>query len=454
MLSIFRPARRLTGNAWAEQYRRLPFGVSPYPGPWRSRPYQAPVLDAITDPEIEGVLYLSCTQGGGKSEALLNAIGYYASHDPSPIMLVMATVEMAEAFSVDRIGPLFRDTPSIARAVEAMTSTEDRREAARDTVRHKEFLGGYLTLQGANAPAGLAMRPIRVLLLDEIDRFPVSAGREGDPVMLAIARTAEWYNARIVASTSPAHERGRSWALWQRTTRAEWEVPCPDCHKPQVLDWNQVHWDKSPDGEHLPETAHYACVHCGSRWDDATRWRATREGQYVPRNPGARWAGFRLSALAVIGRRMEAMVEQFLAAVGHPAQQQVFRNTVLAEWWEDPAEVLDAGRLLERREEYPSIEVVGADGEKRAELLVPRGVVLMTAGIDTQDDRVEMQVDGWGRGQECWKLEYHLLYGDPSTRELWEQLWARIIAPRRMERGGVDYLRATGIDSEIGRAHV
>ena len=434
--SVLRPPSRLTGHEWAEAHREVPVGSSPEAGRWKSKPYQRQVLEAITDPAVVGVVYVACSQGGGKTELLLNAAGYYMDHEPSPILVVEPNVEMAEALSKDRLAPMIRSSPALAGKV-----ADARSRDSGNTIRHKEFPGGHITLVGANSAAGLAMRPIRVVLFDEVDRYPSSAGTEGDPVRLAEARTTAFWNARKVTVTSPGTKGGRSWGLWEQTDQAEFFVPCPDCRADQVLRWAQVHWEKDGEGRHRPETAAYVCERCGVAWDDAARWRSIREGEYRPTRESTNgWKGFRLPAMAVLGRKLAPMAQQWLEAQGNPEQIKVFKNTVLAEWWEEQFEALDETGLLARREQR--VEVGGR-------IQVPAQVVMLTAGVDNQDvpPRLEISVWGWGKGEESWLLEHQVIPGDPASPLTWQLLDDYLARPWPRELGGVDWIRGTCIDT-------
>jgi len=418
----------------------VPVGTSPEPGIWRSKPYQREVLDACTDSSVRGVAFIACSQGGGKTETLINAVGYYVDHDPSPILLVEPTVEMAEALSKDRLVPMIRASG---------LPISDSRESG-NTIRHKVFPGGHLTLVGANSAAGLSMRPIRVLLLDEIDRFPASAGTEGDPISLAEARTSAFWNARKVVATSPGFKGdpdgkggSRSWSFWYMTDRCEFYVPCPSCSHEQFLEWSHVHWEKDEaTGAHRPETATYVCAACGEAWEDRQRYAAIRRGAYRATNPGSEtgWRGFRLPAMAVLGRALEPMVRQWLQAQGHPEQLKAFKNTVLAEWYEEHYHALDETGLLSRRE--VQIEVGGVPE-------VPAVCAVVTAGVDVQEApaRVEISSWAWATGEESWLLEHEVILGDPAGPALWLALEAYLRRPWPRAVGGLDYTRGICIDT-------
>jgi len=433
--SVLRPPSPLTAHEWAEAHRIIPVGTSPEPGRWKSKPYQREVLEAITDLSVEGVVYIACSQGGGKTELLLNAAGYFIDHEPSPILLVEPNVEMAEALSKDRLAPMLRETERLRELVRDARSRD-----SGNTIRHKEFPGGHITLVGANSAAGLAMRPIRVVLFDEVDRFPPSAGTEGDPVKLAETRTTAFWNARKVTVTSPGYKGGRSDGLWSMTDRCEYEVPCFRCGAEQALNWPHVQWRKDDAGAPLPETAVYVCESCGEAWDDRQRWESIRRGKYRATAEFHGWRGFRLPAMAVLGRSLAPIVRQWYEAQGHPELLKVFRNTVLAEWYEEEYHSLDETGLLARRE--IRVEVNGVPE-------VPAPCALLTAGVDVQEApaRLEISTWAWGQGEESWLLEHHVLFGDPAMLATWTALeqYLRRAWPRA--RGGVEFIRATSVDT-------
>lgn len=436
MLGAIRPPPNLTYDAWAETNRIVPIGTSPSPGRWRNRPYQWPVLRALSNPLATGVLYVAASQGGGKTELCNNVVGYHIDHDPAPTLVVEPNLEMAKALSKDRLATMIRDTPCLRSKV-----ADSKSRDSGNTVLHKTFPGGHLTVVGANSAAGLAMRPIRVAIFDEIDRYPPSAGSEGDPVKLGETRTVEFWNAKKLYVTSPGTTgASRSEILWKRSDMQEYFVPCPDCEHEQVLKWSQVQWDKDDAGQHRPETAVYVCERCGTTWDDAARFRAANQGGYRATADFRGLHGFRISALAVLGRRLQPMVEQWIEAQGNPELLKVFINTVLAEWWTDEhsAKTADDTGLLARREEMP---------EQSGRILIPEQCPVITAGVDVQDNRLEVSVYAWATGEESWLLAHDVLHGDPSASSTWAELDAYLVRPWPRAAGGVDYIRAAVLDT-------
>lgn len=419
------PPPRLTVSQWADAERRLDSQSSSEPGRWiTSRAeYQRGIMDACSDPEVKEVVAMLASQTG-KSEAILNVVGYHMAHDACPILLLQPTVEAAQSFSKDRItAGLLRSTPCLKDKVR-----ENKAKESGNTTLHKVFPGGALTLVGANSPTGLASRPIRVVLCDEVDRYPHSAGEEGDPVQLAKRRSATFWNRKVILVSTPTNKgASRIESAFEESDQRKFHVPCQDCGEHQELIWSQVQWT---DGN--PKTAAYICQHCGSVWDDAKRRKSVSKGQWVATAPFNGVAGFHLSALYSPWVVLSDAVEEFLAARKDPMRLKTFVNTFLAETWEDEGVGVDDMSIAERKEDY--------DG-------IPEDVVLITAGADVQDDRIEVELVGWSKGDESWSLEYHVLHGDPSGPALWKQLDDILLQPIEHPSGEQLLVRSTCIDT-------
>lgn len=354
-------------------------------------------MDAVSDPSVREVWVMKSAQVGW-TECLLNVIGYFVDQDPAPMLLVQPTLDIGEAFSKDRLAPSVRDTPVLRGKI--------RDAKARDsgnTLLHKVFPGGHITIGGANSPAGLASRPIRVALFDEIDRFPQSAGTEGDPISLGRKRTTTFRNRVVMAGSTPTIKgSSRIEAGFESGDQRYYFVPCPHCGEFQRLIWAQVRWQ---DGQ--PETAGYVCQHCGAVITDAEKpdmlrageWRATRESHGI--------ASFHISELYSPWVTWPEMARSFLEAKRLPETLQTWINTALGECWEDAAEKLEPQGLLARRESYTRESL-------------PAGCLLLTMGTDVQDDRLESTVWAWGAEEEAWRVEHIVLRGDPAGQALWK----------------------------------
>jgi phage terminase large subunit GpA-like protein len=415
---------RLTVSEWADQYRRLSPEASAEPGVWiTSRAeYQRGIMDAISDPRIDTVVVMSSAQVG-KTEIVNNVIGFHVAQDPAPVLVLMPTLELGEAWSKDRLAPMLRDTPALRGKIKDARSRD-----SGNTLLHKAFPGGHLTICGANSPASLASRPIRVVLCDEVDRYPASAGTEGDPVTLARKRSATFWNRKLVLTSTPTVKGGsRIEMAFEASDQRRYWVPCPHCGEHQVLRWSSVRW---PPNE--PERAAIHCVACGCEWSDVERWHAIRRGEWRAEVPTNGVAGFHLSELYSPWSRIGDIARAFLEAKKSPETLKAWTNTSLGETWEDAGERLDDTGLMERREEWSD---------------APADVLVLTAGVDVQDNRLEVEIVGWGRDEESWSLGWHVIHGDPSAPALWADLDRMLTTPLRREDGAELSIAAAAVDS-------
>lgn len=358
----------------------------------------------MNDPAVTELWFMKSAQVGW-TELLNNVVGYFIDQDPAPILLIQPTIEMGEAWSKDRLAPMLRDSPKLAGKV-ADAKTRD----SGNTILHKSFVGGHLTIAGANSPAGLASRPIRVVLCDEVDRYPSSAGAEGDPVSLARKRTTTFWNRKLLVGSTPTLKGySRIEAGFLAGDQRRYFVPCPHCSVMQTLRWSQVQW---PDGK--PEDAYYGCASCGAVITDADKlgmlaageWRATATSKR------AGVASFHINELYSPWVQFGHMAMAFYEAKDLPDTLRTWVNTSLGETFEVRGDTVDETGLLERREVYP------------AEL--PAGVVLLTCGVDVQDNRLELEVVGHGAGQETWSILYKTIEGDPGQHPTHSPLWAQL----------------------------
>ena len=380
-------------------------------------------MDACSDPSISEVVVMAGAQLG-KTEAILNILGYHIEHDACPMLVLQPTLEMAHAFSKDRVAAgLIRSTPALRDKVK-----DPRARDSGNTTLHKIFPGGALTMVGANSPSGLASRAVRLVLCDEIDRYPLSAGSEGDPIQIARKRSQTYWNRKLVTVSTPTNKgSSRIEEAFEASDQRRYHVPCRHCEQHQTMKWAQVQW---VDGD--PETARYACEHCGALWDEADRMWSVRNGQWVAEKPFAGVAGFAINGLYSPWTRLSDGVRDFLSVKNSPDQLRVWLNCYLGETWEDQGERVDDWALSERREALDP---------------VPDGVLMLTAGVDVQDNRLELSVIGWGRDDESWVLSHETLYGDPSTPALWSALDTKLAQTYTTAEGRVLPIRATCVDS-------
>ncbi|GIX10363.1 phage terminase large subunit family protein [Elioraea sp.] len=401
------PDPELTVSEWADRHRVLGLRASSEAGPWRTArtPYLREIMDALSPSHpAQKVVLMKGAQVGG-TECGNNWIGYVIHHAPGPFLAVQPTTELAKRFSRQRIDPLIDETAALRERVAPARSRD-----AGNRQLEKEFPGGTLVMTGANSAVGLRSMPARYLFLDEVDAYPPSADDEGDPVALAIARTRTfaWRRKILIVSTPTVAGRSRIEREFLLTDRRRHHVPCPHCGHRQALRFEQLRWERG-----APESAAYLCETCERPIEERHKDALLAAGTWVPEAVSAdpRAVGFHLSALySPYGWLSWAEIaRQWEEAQGSIEAIRAFRNTVLGETWQERGDAPDWQRLIERREPYP----LG---------IVPEGAVVLTAGVDVQDDRIECDVWAWARGFTSWLVDHVVLAGNPRDAEVWDHL--------------------------------
>lgn len=436
LLKQLEPPPDITLSEWADRYRYLSSEAAAEPGRWHTdrAPYQREPMNAITDVHVRKVVLKWAAQTGKTDSVILNTIGYYMHYEPSPMMALQPTVEMGETFSKNRLSPMLRDTP----VVRELTKWKSRDR--NNTIMEKQFPGGYVAIQGANSPAALASRPIRILLADEVDRYPASAGIEGDPLLLAEKRqTTFWNSKEVVTSTPTIKGFSKVETEYEHSTKEVWCVPCPKCGKHQPLTWAKIKFDEEGFRAGTNTEVGAVCEHCGKESPEH-EWKAGFHlGKYVAEFPRRKTRGFFVNALSSNFTTWEKIVDDFLKAIdesrnGNREPLKTWTNTVLAETWDEIGVQLDDKELMKRAEEY--------DGE------IPEGVIALTCGVDTQDDRFEYEIVGWGLGKESWGIEKGAIFGDMKGKDIWERLDRVLLRIFSKADGTQMTIAATCIDSQ------
>src|SRR5690606_9714735 len=355
ILRAVAPPPKLTISEWADRYRKLSRETSAEPGQWRTdrAPYQREIMDSISDPRSEKGVVMSSSQVG-KSEIINNTIGYYIDVDPCPMLLVQPTIESAEDYSKRRIAPMIRDTEVLAAKV-----SDSKTRDSNNTILMKSFPGGFLAIGGANSPAGLASRPIRVLLCDEVDRFPDSAGGEGDPIKLAEKRTTTFWNRKkVFVSTPTIKGRSRIEQEYEKGTQEKWSVECPGCGNYHTIVFSDIRFeyevvDEGGQKTYLVHDVVWRCPSCLQEFDEYTMKR--QPAKWVAHNPKAinnRVRSFWLNAFVAPWNSWAEIVKEFLESKDDPEKLQVVWNTVFGESWEERGEQMEEDELIKRQEEY------------------------------------------------------------------------------------------------------
>jgi phage terminase large subunit GpA-like protein len=401
-----RPPPLRTATQWADTERVLTTRTSSSPGQWQTLPHQIEPLNRASTTDHCVWLYLCWGSQLGKSDLENCIIGYLSCDAPGPMLFVQPTLGAMKRYSRQRIDPMIEDSPALAERWASKRSRDDS-----NTLLLKEFEGGLLVMVGANTPSDLSSMPIRYVIMDEIDQYTSSAKGDGDPIDLAVKRTTSFPRRKIVMTSTPTYDHRPIWQRMQTTGWREFHVPCPHCETMQVLQWEHMKWEPKQ-----PETAQYFCPHCGVAIDELHKRTMLPAGKWIPRHPEletGRSYGYHISTLYAphgwTAASWGELAREYEEAVGEPEKMRVFVNTRLALPFDDSdAASIDPETLQGRAEVYARP--------------VPEGVRVLTAGVDVQQDRVEVEVVGWGDGEESWSIDFAALPGDPTGPQLWSDL--------------------------------
>jgi phage terminase large subunit GpA-like protein len=451
------PPPRIDTAQWAGKYRHIAKG--PERGQWRNErtPYLVePMRCASSHEPYERVVLWFATQLG-KSEVLYNAVMQRIHTDPQDMMMVQPTLQDAQDHSAQRFLPTIMQTPAMHGRVAVRKSRDES-----TSWRSRSIQGGFTVFfAGANSAASLASKPLGFAVADEVDKWPADVDNEGPPLGLLEERMSNFSRRKLlIASTCNIKGQSIIEAEYLASDRRSYYVPCPHCNERQVLVWGAseaygIKWLKTATGEPRPETAVYMCRHCGEAIEEHAKEGMLRGGIWIPAAPGAgqgKRAGFWLNKLySPLGwKSWSSLVDEWVKAqeakrTGNSAPLKKFLNSSLAETWEEKGSGADGSALRSRAEEYPTG-------------IVPRGGLMLTMGVDTQPDRLEARVWAYGRGEEKWLVERHIIYGDPNLDEGTEgSPWTRLteIRTTALEHacGARMLIEATGIDSGGHNTH-
>ena len=412
VMAGMKPPENLTVTEWAERYRRLSTEVSAEPGLWRTSrtPYLRGPMDAFTDPRVHRIVMVAAAQVG-KSELLNNIIGYIIDEDPGSILFIQPTTIDAKGYSKMRIAPEIRDCPTLRQKVAAPKSRD-----SGNTVLQKTYPGGILTMCGSTEAHALASKPIRYVIGDERDRWAQSAGKEGDPWKLAMARQITFYNAKAVEVSTPTIKGDSAIAdSFYEGTMERWCVKCPHCGEYHDIEFmKSIRYETEETmvqgkAQYKVKNILYLCPGCACTSTEAEIKR--QPAKWIAENPDAYQRGVRsfwLNSFVSPWASWESTILEYLYAQGDTAKMQVVYNTRFGQLWENRGDTQDPESMLKRRETY--------DAE------LPEGVLVLTAGVDTQDDRFEYEIVGHGHFGETWGIEKGVIMGSPDDPATWDSL--------------------------------
>lgn len=412
---------------WIEQNIYFPATVSALPGRVRLWSYQRGICEAIDDPSVERVTVIKSARVGYTS-LLTGALASYVANSPAPILAVLPTQDDARDYAVGDIEGTFEASPVLRGLLDA-----DNDESGRSTLLSRRFPGGSLKLVAAKSPRNLRRHNAKVLLLDEIDGFEI--GQEGDPIALAEMRTLAFRDRKIIAGSTPIFDYGPVSRLYAKSDQRVFEVPCPSCGTFAEIKWADIVW---PEGD--PGKAAYKCPSCGDLVQERHKPAMVAQGHWrATASPANGHAGFRVNALisphhnAAWGR----LAAEFLQAKDSPATLQTFVNLTLGEPWREAQDDLDEGALLAKREPF------GLNA-------IPPECLLLTVGVDCQDDRLELVFVGHGRADSVFLLGHSVIWGAIDAESTWLELEDALRSQWQHPGGGVLRVDACLIDSGDG----
>lgn len=392
-LAVLRPPENLKVSRWAEKYRILDDKTSAIPGTWKNTvtPYLEEIMDAFNDPEIEEIVFCKCTQIGG-TEAANNIIGYIVAQDPSPTLVVYPTIDLAEYTSKNRLQPMLK----LSKATREKFIENDSK------LLELQFDGMYLVLSGSNSPSSLASRPIRYLILDEVDKYEKFSGKEADPISLGKERQKTFSgNKKTFITSTPTTKNGNIWRAMQGASELrKYYVPCPHCGSYQTFSWKQIKYPKEVrDPEEVSELAYYQCESCEGIITDQHKITMLKNGKWIAERKGKnrRTVAFHVNAIYSPWVRFGDVAREFVKSHHYPELLMNFVNSWLGEPWEETTARLDSDKVLSR---MTDIE----------EMVVPDWTYILTAGIDVQKDHFYYTIRAWGEYMTSQNITHGVLY--------------------------------------------
>ncbi|WP_158538696.1 phage terminase large subunit family protein [Chitinophaga skermanii] len=426
------PEPRLTVSEWANTKRHLDSVSSAEPGLYRTArtPYwEEPMNHLSVGSAVQKIVIIKCTQIGA-TEVGNNFIGYIVDCAPGPIMVVNPTVDMVKRNSKMRITPMIDASPSLAEKFKPSKAKD-----SSNTISQKDFIGGTLVLTGANSGVGLRSMPVRFLLLDEVDAYPNDVDGEGSPIILAEKRTSTYPNRKILIISTPTIE-GRSLISNEffLTDQRYYHVPCPVCGEFQKLVFAQLRWE----GRDY-ENTYYECAFCKGKIAERHKGNMLSKGKWIASKPelkDKRTVGYHINALySPFGWKSWAEItEEWVNAQGDDAKMKAFFNTVLGETYKEITEAPEWEAIYNRAMEYLPNTLM-------------RSVAFLTAGIDVQSDRVELEIVGWMPQGITQSVDYRVLVGDTTKKDVWNELDKILSETWSREDGAQLPLRLACIDS-------
>ncbi|MDY0138244.1 MAG: phage terminase large subunit family protein [Candidatus Izemoplasmatales bacterium] len=433
---ILRPKPKLTGTEFANEKFQLSPESSSEAGRMTLHPYQEEPINCMTDQHTEFVTFQKSARVG-YSISLNITTAYFITQDPCSILFAQPTDDEAYGYATDSIEPMIRDNPDVSTAI---GSKPIRGKAKKEKTVKKLYAGGILEIVGAHSPKNFRRRTVRVAVGDEIDGWEIGAGDEGDQIKLMTKRTNDFYNRKVIVGSTPTTlQKSRIVKEYEKGDQRKRHLPCPFCGEYHTLEFENLKYEKDENGEVIDESVGFACPKCGVIYNQSYHKEMDINGKWIAKKPFKGHASFFIWAAYSYSAKSTwvHIAKEYEEAKSDPILMQPFVNTVLGLPYEDNKETLTPSHIMKKKEDY--------------EHEVPKNVRVLTMGVDTQNDRLEWEIVGWGVGHESWKIDRGIIYGDPAQQAVWTEL-ENIIENNEYEHPHAKMkVYATGIDSGGGR---
>jgi phage terminase large subunit GpA-like protein len=437
-----KPKAVLTVSEWSDQNRILSEEGSSEPGPWKTSrtPFLREIMDSLSeDSPDEKVVFMKSSQVGG-TEAGSNWIGYVIDHAKGPMAVVMPTERSLNDWVSQKFDPMASATPPVADALAKRSNKNSDNNAQR-----KKFTGGILYFKTAGSTAELKSTSLRYAVADEVDEWEWSTD-QGDPIRLLEIRLTAFHDGKMFIVSSPTvKDASHIEEEFENGDQRRYHVPCPHCGEKQYLKWINLRWDKDPINPRKIKTVYYACEHNGCMIEEHHKPVMLAQGQWIAMAPDHLYKSYHISALYSppgLGKSWRQLAYEWIAAQDDPKDLMVFVNTRLGETYRNSTHDIKANQLKERAEPY----------ELRT---IPIGCLVLTCGVDVQDDRLEIQITGHGVGRRTWPIDYHVIHGSPADDKIWDSLAEYLKAAEFINHFGKKLrLEATAIDTGGHHTHM
>lgn len=433
---VLRPKPKLTGVEYANAVFKLSPESSSEAGQITLHPYQEEIINCMTDQHTEFVTVKKSARVG--YSIMLNiCVAYFIEHDPCSILFAQPSDDEAYGYATDSIEPMIRDNAGVRNAIQTKPLTG---KAKKEKTVKKLYPGGILEIVGAHSPKNFRRRTVRVAIGDEINGWIIGAGNEGDQIKLMTKRTNDFYNRKvIIGSSTTIKGSSRITSEYELGDKRKRFLPCPHCGEYHELKFENLRYELDSHGYVIQESVGFSCPHCGTIYDQSYHRDMDKNGKWVASAPYRGHASFHVWAAYSYSAKSSwyHIAMEYEEAKKDHIKMQPFVNTVLGEDYEDKTNTLTPEHMMSKKEDY--------------EFQVPKQVRVLTMGVDTQNDRLEWEIVGWGAGHQSWKIDRGIIYGDPAQEQVWVEL-ERVIENNEYEHPECKMkVYATAIDSGGGR---